>query len=158
MTIQELADLVLEQSRERLARLYSDEQASWETVAVRPGPKYTKIDRGPQHNMSGMLMVENATGNIYGIKGYGKVHKGHFYGTLDTVRDWYWGGYYPRPRRTTPRQAAWYAQVVLGRDIDGGTETAEADGYFSVRPERADFGPLEDGWKILEFTRKEIRR
>ncbi len=98
MNITELADLILDQSRERLARLYSQAQADNERVIVRPGPKYTKIDRGPSHNMSGMLMVENATGRVYGIKAYGKVHKGHPYGTLDTVDAWYWGSYYPRQR------------------------------------------------------------
>ena len=97
-TIEELADLILTQSKERLARKYSKEQASWEKVEVKPGPKYTKVDRGPGSNMSGMLMIENSTGMIYGIKGYGKVHKGHFYGTLDTADQWYWGEYYPRPR------------------------------------------------------------
>jgi restriction endonuclease S subunit len=97
--IQALADLILTQTKERLTRAYPDGvQASWEKVEVKPGPKYTKIDRGPEHNMSGMLMVENATGLVYGIKGYGKVHKGHFYGTLDTTDEWYWGEYYPRKR------------------------------------------------------------
>jgi hypothetical protein len=95
--IKALADLVREQSRERLARLYSRQQADAEQVEIRPGKAYTKIDRGPGHNMSGMLMVEHATGNVYGIKAYGKVHKGHAYGTLDTVAAWYWGDYYPRP-------------------------------------------------------------
>jgi hypothetical protein len=156
MTIQELADLVLEQSRERLERLYSAEQASWETVAVRPGPVYTKIDRGPEHNMSGMLMIENATGRIYGIKGYGRVHKGHAYGTLDTVDQWYWGDYYPRRRvqRTTPQQASWYAHAVVGTE----DETSEVDAYFDSKPERADLFVPADGWRIIEFTRKEIRR
>lgn len=95
--IQALADLVLEQSRARLAQLYSQGQAEAERVEVRPGKVYTKIDRGPAHNMAGMLMIEHGTGNVYGIKAYGKVHKGHAYGTLDTIADWYWGDYYPRP-------------------------------------------------------------
>ena len=96
--VEVLAHLVLAQQRERLERLYSAEQASWEQVEVREGPKYTKIDRGPHSNMSGMLMVENETGEVYGIKGYGKVHKGHHYGNLDTIDQWYWGDYYPRKR------------------------------------------------------------
>ena len=75
MTIEELADLILTQQRERIAAHYSQWQADAERVNVLPGPKYTKIDRGPERNMSGFLMVENATGLIYGIKGYGKVHK-----------------------------------------------------------------------------------
>lgn len=56
------------------------------------GQKFTKVDVGS----SGKFMVENETGNIYGIKGYGVVHKGHFYGTLDTTADYYWGEYYPQ--------------------------------------------------------------
>lgn len=103
MTIEKLAALILEQQRERLARLYSQSQADAEAVEIRPGRVYTKIDRGPRwgdgptdHNMSGFLMVENATGAIYGIKAYGKVHKGHYYGTLADAGQWYWGEYGPR--------------------------------------------------------------
>jgi hypothetical protein len=79
MTIEELAATVLEQTRQ-----------------VRPGKKYTKVDRGPEHNMSGFLMIDNETGEIFGIKGYGVVHKGHRYGTLATAGEWYWGEYGPR--------------------------------------------------------------
>ncbi len=95
MSIEELAALILHQQRERIARLYSQWQADDETVNVVPGPKYTKIDRGPSRNMSGFLMIENETGRIYGIKGYGKVHKGHYYGTLADAGTWYWGNYGP---------------------------------------------------------------
>jgi hypothetical protein len=98
--IQALADLVLEQSRARLAAQYSQWQADAETVQVKPGKIYTKIDRGPKGNMSGMLMIEHSTGNVYGIKGYGVIHRGHPYGNLDTTADWYWGEYYPRQRET----------------------------------------------------------
>lgn len=35
-------------------------------------------------------MVERSTGKIYGIIGYGKIHKGHYYGTLDEIDQWYW--------------------------------------------------------------------
>jgi hypothetical protein len=41
--------------------------------------KYIKIDAGT----SGKYMVEVATGNIYGIKAYGVVHKGRFYGNIE---------------------------------------------------------------------------
>lgn len=103
MTIEEFAQLALAQTRERLARLYSQSQADAEQVEVIPGPKYTKVDRGTPfgdstHPGQGYLMVENATGNIYGIKGYGRAHRGHFYGTLDTVDQWYWGDFYPSKR------------------------------------------------------------
>jgi hypothetical protein len=94
MTVEEFAQIVLAQTKARLLAAYPNSpQHEWETVNVVPGPKYTKVDIGPEGNRSGKYMVDNATGVIYGIKGYGRVHKGHVYGTLDTVNDWYWGGY-----------------------------------------------------------------
>ncbi len=60
-------------------------------VTIKPGKKYTKIDVG----RSGKLMVVNDTGEIFGIKAYGVIHRGHPYGTLNTVDDWYWGEYHP---------------------------------------------------------------
>lgn len=153
MTIQALADLVLEQSKQRLRDLYPDSpQWEWETVEVTYGPKYARIDRGPGRNLSGMLMIEQATGRIYGIKGYGNVHKGRFYGTLDTVRDWYWGDYYPRLRteRSDPQHADWYASAV----ITSGGETTEVDGYFrGDKPGRRHLGlDKMPGWQVLEFS------
>jgi hypothetical protein len=94
MDINEFAKIVLDQSRERMARDYTQWQADAITVEVIPGPKYTKIDRDHGH---GYLMVENATGEIYGILGYGKVNKSHNYGTLDTVAEYFWGDYSPVP-------------------------------------------------------------
>ena len=58
----------------------------------KPGNKYTKIDSAE----SGKYMVVNTTGEIYGIKAYGVIHKGHFYGTLDTIDNYYWGDYSAR--------------------------------------------------------------
>lgn len=60
-------------------------------VHIRPGKKYTKVDVGN----SGRYMVENSTEQIYGTKGYGVIHRGHFYGTLDGMNDYSWGDYYP---------------------------------------------------------------
>ena len=101
MTVDQLAALILKQQRERIASNHSQWQADAEQVDVVPGPKYTKINHGPGHNMSGFLMIDNATGDIYGIKGYGKVHKGHHYGTLATADQWYWGEYGPRKLATS---------------------------------------------------------
>jgi len=66
-------------------------------TTIKHGNKYTKVDIG----RGGRYMVENSTGNIFGIKAYGQIHKGHFYGTLDTINDWYWGNYYPE-HKTNP--------------------------------------------------------
>jgi hypothetical protein len=58
--------------------------------AAKPGKKFVKVNIGT----SGRYMVDLNDGTIYGIKGYGTVHYGHVYGTLDTIHDWFWGEYY----------------------------------------------------------------
>lgn len=65
------------------------------TVKIVPGIKYTKINIGD----SGKYMVENETGKIFGIKAYGVIHRGHQYGTLDTINEWWWGDYTARPKQ-----------------------------------------------------------
>lgn len=52
------------------------------------GKKYARVDIGT----SGRYMIDQE-GNIYGIKSYGVIHKGHQYGTLDTINDYNWGDY-----------------------------------------------------------------
>ena len=58
-------------------------------VTTKAGKKYIKVDVGP----SGKYMVEIATERIFGIKAYGVIHRGHCYGTLDEIDQWYWGRY-----------------------------------------------------------------
>jgi hypothetical protein len=98
--------LVERQHRERIAREYpgldiaaADAAADADItrrsdyrVYVVPGRMYTKVDVGT----SGKYMIEHATGAIFGIKAYGVVHKGHRYGTLDTIHEWDWSGYVGR--------------------------------------------------------------
>ena len=60
-------------------------------TVIKFGKKYDKIDIGG----SGKLMNVKETGEVFGIKGYGDIHKGHQYGTLDTIADWYWGWFSP---------------------------------------------------------------
>lgn len=95
MSIEELAALVLAQRKEVIAARYSQEQAGWEAVQVIPGRVYTRIDRGPENSPAGFLMVEKATGRIFGIRGYGRADRSRCYGTLETVGRWFWGEYHP---------------------------------------------------------------
>lgn len=62
-------------------------------VTIKPGNKYSKVDVGS----SGKYMVDKE-GNIFGIKAYGQIHKGHHYGTLTTTNEWNWGGYTARKK------------------------------------------------------------
>jgi type I restriction-modification system DNA methylase subunit len=45
--------------------------------------KYIKLDMGG----SGKYMIEVETGDIYGVKGYGVIHRGHIYGNVDDYFD-----------------------------------------------------------------------
>lgn len=76
--------------REHNDRLKRDYQTlPHESASIKMGKKYAKVDIGG----SGKYMVELATGMIFGIKGYGVIHRGHQYGTLETIEDYNWGGY-----------------------------------------------------------------
>lgn len=52
--------------------------AAWFVTLPEPGRKYQNVDVGT----SGRYMVDRETGRIYGIKGYGRVHKGRVYGAI----------------------------------------------------------------------------
>ena len=92
-TIEDFAALVQDHQKEHFRTQYPDTDIEfWKpdyTVTVKPGTKYTKVDVGK----SGKYMVVNETGQIFGIKAYGVIHRGHAYGTLDTIHDWNWGRY-----------------------------------------------------------------
>jgi hypothetical protein len=95
-----LAATMERQQQEQLVRRKVDCAANMANAVtrIRLGKKYDKIDVGT----SGKLMVERETGEVFGIKGYGKIHKGHKYGTLDTISEWYWGLYYPKQYEAMP--------------------------------------------------------
>jgi hypothetical protein len=92
--------LVEKETNERLEAQYCGNVGPY-VAQVKIGSKFAKVDVGPTCNMSGKYMVDLETGVIYGIKGYGVVHRGHQYGTLETVDLWWWGGYVGQPRKAT---------------------------------------------------------
>ena len=61
------------------------------------GKKFARVDIGG----SGRYMVCLETGEIYGIKAYGVIHRGHKFGTLETAHSWNWGGYRATLRPST---------------------------------------------------------
>jgi hypothetical protein len=75
-------------------------------TTIKEGHRYTKVDVGS----SGKYMVEMSTGNIFGIKAYGQIHRGHFFGTVNTISEFYWGDYSPSRK-------------------DGTLKTQKANGY-----------------------------
>ncbi len=80
-------------------------------TSLKPGRKYTKVDVGT----GGRYMVVNATGEIFGIKAYGVIHRSHRYGTLDTMAELHWGGYYG-VRRVKPATAAAESAIKVERE------------------------------------------
>ena len=87
-----LCNLITKETQDRLYRGFpTSPPGFWdkEVAIYKPKKKYTNIDIGG----SGKYMVVNETGEIYGIKAYGVIHRGHFFGTLDTINNYYWGDY-----------------------------------------------------------------
>ena len=130
------AQLVETQSIQRLHDEGLDCDANIDRARTRvvPGKKYAKIDIGT----SGRYMVEISTGNIFGIKGYGVIHKGHFYGTLDTTADYFWGGYYPKKLDGTSGQAKGRGSCPAltfapKTELVNGTPTVIPDGCHVVK-------------------------
>jgi len=82
------------QQVEKLLRQGYGSQIDTVRCKVKMGRKYANVDVGT----SGKYMVELATSKIYGIKGYGVIHRGHEYGSLDTVWGWNWSEYAATPR------------------------------------------------------------
>lgn len=52
-------------------------------VDVKEKTKYILIDRIDRSSRSALFMVDKTDGRIYGCKGYGVVHKGHYFGTVE---------------------------------------------------------------------------
>lgn len=90
--VSQLATLIEDQTKARYIKEYGDLTPHMQdvTTKVKLGNKYIKIDRGS----SGYLMID-VDGNIFGIKAYGVIHHGHYYGTLETINDYNWGDYTP---------------------------------------------------------------
>ena len=76
------------------------------------GKKYARVDK----RGCGRYMVDMTTGEIFGIKAYGQVHKGRAYGTLDTVNDYYWGNYYAMPLDCARRIGALPAALMANKE------------------------------------------
>lgn len=90
--LQTFADLVHKDTVDVVQKRYPGLNAEHEArVNIRPGKKYTKVDVGS----SGKFMVVIATGEIFGIKAYGVIHRGKRYGTLNTIDLYHWGEYAP---------------------------------------------------------------
>lgn len=90
--IEIFAERVKKEQQERMYKEGFTDQRVVESATnyrIIPGKKYTKVDIG----QSGKFMIEGE--DIYGIKAYGVIHRGHYYGTLNTLDQYHWGYYRP---------------------------------------------------------------
>jgi hypothetical protein len=89
--INALCDKITQQQQARLKAQKLDCQCNMDLAICHfhIAKKYTRIDIGS----SGRYMIDNNTGEIFGIKAYGVIHRGHYFGTLDTINDYFWGNY-----------------------------------------------------------------
>jgi hypothetical protein len=102
-TIQDIQPFAELLEREQTERLRLDGmtallavQPDYAQVNIKIGKKYACVDVGANSHRSGRYMVDLETGEIFGIKGYGVIHRGHRFGTLETINEWSWGGYVGR--------------------------------------------------------------
>ena len=104
--IEPLRRCIEEAQTERMKRMGYDVALLFETSArtwIEMGKKYARVNVGT----SGKYMVELETGRIFGIKGYGVIHRGHPFGTLETIDEWNWSEYRAQ-RRSGRRQLLAY--------------------------------------------------
>jgi len=124
------AALLEQQQREAFTRDYpgaylEERRDSACTVKVSMGKKFARVDIGN----SGKYMVDLETGDIYGIKAYGVVHRGHRYGTLETIGEWDWSGYVAQRKQA----ASSLYDELKGAGIP--LDNHESDLYFLDTPE-----------------------
>lgn len=93
-TVEDFAALLEAEQRAGLVARGYDPALHRHAVRLKRGRKYINVDVGD----SGKYMVETATSRIFGIKSYGVIHRGHQFGTLDTVGQWDWSGYIATPK------------------------------------------------------------
>ena len=91
LELQRLCNKITEEQKQELQRNKLDCEANLNNSVASyiVGKKYVKVDVG----RSGRYMVDKESNTIYGIKAYGVIHKGHCFGTLDTIDDYFWGRY-----------------------------------------------------------------
>lgn len=91
--LETLKALIEKEYGERLKIEYPHTQ--FNGVRLKEGKKYVNVDVGE----SGKYMVVKDTEEIFGIKAYGVIHRGHSYGTLDTIGNYNWSGYSAQPKQ-----------------------------------------------------------
>ena len=116
--------------------------SSWH-VTIKRGRKYINVDVGS----SGVYMVTKEEGDIFSIKGYGDIHRGHHFGTLETVNGWYWGAYRGDKLSTERDQEPFFSFEGQAEE----EEPAQAPAAVAVKSStRGKVGISEDVAQVLQ--------
>lgn len=67
-------------------------------VEYEDGQKFVRVVTRNSAQGSVHTFVEKDTGIIWGAAGYKQRNKNRWYGTLQTMNEWDWSGYYGRPK------------------------------------------------------------
>ncbi|KKL87967.1 hypothetical protein LCGC14_1929450 [marine sediment metagenome] len=89
--LKDLCDKITKEQQQRLRERKLACQDNMDNAVARYHikRKYSYVDIGK----SGAYMIDNATSEIFSIKAYGVIHRGHRFGTLDTIDNYFWGDY-----------------------------------------------------------------
>ena len=100
-TLQDFVDkldfAVNDNDHPRTMLTYHPEISKYYTIEVHPGKLFDKLVQRTNDNSQGgyiKYFVERSTGNIYGAESFNKPNFKRQFGTLSTVDDWDWRGYY----------------------------------------------------------------
>ena len=77
----------------RYGNNYPDLAHSSSHVTITYRKKYVLVDVGRSGKYMIVLPGNPGAFEIHGIKAYGVIHPKKIYGTLETINEWYWGGY-----------------------------------------------------------------
>ncbi len=111
--LDEFCTLMEKERSERTQELYptlhtgavDDGRRAYEHIGFDEGPKFVKVwtENGAQKSVC--YFVEKGTGFIWGAAGWKARNKNRRYGTLQTMHDWIWSGYYGTPKVGDPETA-----------------------------------------------------
>ena len=80
------------------------------TVKIETGRKFDKVYVHTDNQNMGRYMVDRNSWTIYGIKSWAQVNDRRQYGTLDTIDQYDWSGYYGKPKPGTQAETEFNAR------------------------------------------------
>lgn len=119
-----LADLITREMALRHQANYPNSPLPPPRATVKTMRRYAYIDIEDGASCSGRYMIDGEA--IFGIKGYGVIHRGYRFGTLDSVHDFWWGDYRAVPYSKSLEDVKKNAERAAWRDFNN-----ESGGFYN---------------------------